>query len=119
MILVLACAVAVTGIAAAVIRGSLTARREARLVRQAAQAELLCEAGAMRARHRLLTEPDYRSETWTPDLSSIGYAFAEVVIESGESVEPGFKEFRVQAGVGGLEPSEPIIHKSLVFVVRQ
>jgi type II secretory pathway component PulK len=64
LICVLACLVVVTGIAVAMVKSALMARKAVRQERQKAQVELLLEAGIQRAVARFASDTDYAGESW-------------------------------------------------------
>ena len=68
MVGVLACLLIGTVLISLSLQSALRGRREARLERQLAQTEWLCEGGAIRAVAALQKSADYQGETWQPKL---------------------------------------------------
>jgi type II secretory pathway component PulK len=64
LICVLACLLVVTGLAVAMVKSALIARKAVRTERQHAQVQFLLEAGAQRAADQLTRDDSYRGETW-------------------------------------------------------
>jgi Tfp pilus assembly protein PilX len=56
--------------AAALMRSIIVVHRQSRLNQHQLQADWLAEAAVRRAMVRLAAEPDYRGETWRPQVSS-------------------------------------------------
>ncbi len=81
---VLACLLVATVITALTVQSALRGRREARLDRQLAQTEWLCEGGILRAVQELRKSPAYAGETWRPELAiePFGDAVVEIQVES-------------------------------------
>lgn len=64
LICVLTCLLVVSGLAVAMLKSALQARKAVRLERHRAQAELLLEAGILRAVDKLSHDAEYRGEVW-------------------------------------------------------
>jgi Tfp pilus assembly protein PilX len=56
--------------AAALMRSIVVVHRQSRVNQQQLQAEWLAEAAVSRVKARLAAEPDYRGETWRPQISA-------------------------------------------------
>lgn len=70
LICVLACLIAVTALIGSTTQAALRARHAARLQKQVRQAELLLEAGVLRAAQQLKKSASYEGEQWRPRLLS-------------------------------------------------
>jgi len=75
--------------AAALMRGIVAVHRQSRVNQQQLQAEWLAEAAVSRAMVRLAAEPDYRGETWRPQISSgsTERGVAEILVEPTSASE--------------------------------
>lgn len=69
LIAVLACLLVGVLIAGLTLQTAMRGRREAKLQRQLAQTEWLCEGGIVRAVAALKHSTEYTGETWQPDLN--------------------------------------------------
>jgi Tfp pilus assembly protein PilX len=69
--------------AAALMRSIVVVHRQSRSNQQQLQAEWLADAAVSRAAARLAAEPDYRGETWQPQISPADteHGLAEIRIE--------------------------------------
>ncbi|QDV47001.1 hypothetical protein Enr13x_69100 [Stieleria neptunia] len=69
MIGVLACLIVVGSLIGLIAKDAVSARRETRIRLQMHQSQRLLDAGILRAAIQSKRNPDYRGETWQPQLS--------------------------------------------------
>ncbi len=74
LICVLTCLLVVSGLAVAMLKSALQARQAVRLERHRAQAELLLEAGILRAVDKLSHDAEYRGEVWELPAATLSTA---------------------------------------------
>lgn len=70
-VLVLICLLVVVSFVGTMLQSAVRARRQLQTERNRRQAELLLDAGIDRASYRLVAEPEYRGEIWTPDSTAL------------------------------------------------
>jgi type II secretory pathway component PulK len=81
LIAALVCLLIVMALLGSMLQGSLRARRQMHVQRDLRQCELLLQAGAERAVHRLATQADYRGESWAvPAEQIVGTGEGQVTI---------------------------------------
>src|SRR5262245_45121579 len=88
LVMTLVVLVLVAILAAAFTAGLVNARRRALLAERGAQARLLADAGAARARARLARDPAYEGETWSIPAGELGGPDAATVVVAIEK-RPG------------------------------
>lgn len=88
IIAALVCLLIVMALLGAMLQGTLRARRQMHVERDLRQCELLLQAGAERAVHRLAQESDYRGETWTVSANAnLGLADGQVTIAASRAAD--------------------------------
>jgi Tfp pilus assembly protein PilX len=80
LICVLTCLLIVTGLAVAMVKSALNARKAVRSELQQAQAQFLLEAGIQRAVDRLSRDANYQGETWELPAASLNDSAPAIVI---------------------------------------
>jgi hypothetical protein len=116
LVAALVCLLIVMGILGAMLQGALRERRQLHRERDLRQTELLLRAGVERAVFRLVSDSDYRGETWNvPAEEIVGSGSARVTIEvSRPANEPGSQISVVAEYPAGNETS---IRRSDTFTV--
>ena len=99
LICALACLLIVSALMMALVKSSLTARRETRLRLQMRQTEFLLDAGVMRAAEKLASSADYSGETWQP--KNAVNRFRGAFVKIGVQDTNGAKLVTVTASLGG------------------
>ncbi|TWU28053.1 hypothetical protein [Bythopirellula polymerisocia] len=112
LICVLACLVIITSMVTATIRSALRSHLEVRQQRNLRQAELILEAGILRARQQVLADPDYKGEVWQLAVDTIpGTDSATIEIATQPAVEA--RQINVTARLG--EDSHRRIQRTYTF----
>lgn len=114
---VLACLVVVTSLCGSLLHTVLRDRHQVRVQQQLMQTELLCEAGVMRAATQLKNSPQYAGETWTPDLESAGWPYAQVDIEVDIVDESRELTVRIVARLGRSSDEFDTLQRSHTFAL--
>ncbi len=85
-------------ISSVAVQTALRGRREARLQRQLAQTQWLCEGGLVRAAAALRKSPDYTGETWQPDLATepMRDAVVEIKVQPQEDAAQAASQKEIQ-----------------------
>jgi type II secretory pathway component PulJ len=79
---------------------AIRARRSIQKSHQLRQTQYLLDAGVLRCARQLQASPEYRGETWHPDLESLERFNPEVVIAAEETEQLGVLQVTVVAQMG-------------------
>jgi type II secretory pathway component PulK len=85
LICVLTCLLIVSGLAVAMVKSALTARKAVRTELKQAQTQFVLEAGIQRAVDKLSRDPDYQGETWdlpAEALNDVAPASVEITVKT-------------------------------------
>ncbi len=117
---VLACLLIGTVLTALTVQSALRGRREARLERQLAQTEWLCEGGIVRAVAALRKSTDYQGETWQPELGIEPLRAAEIEIKvTADLSESKSWTIQVVARLDSTTDSDGPMQRSRTVTVNQ
>lgn len=117
---VLACLLVGTVLTALTVQSALRGRREARLERQLAQTDWLCEGGIVRAVAALRKSTDYQGETWQPELGI--EPLREAIVEIKVTADPSeTKSWSIQvvARLDSTTDNDGPMQRSRTLTVKQ
>ncbi len=116
---VLACLLIGSVLVGLTVQSALRNRREARLTRQLAQTEWLCEGGLIRAVSALSKSAEYPGETWQPELGlePLGKAVVEIAVQAG--AEPDTWDVRVVARLDSTTDSDGPMQRTKTLSVHR
>lgn len=100
LVCVLVCMGVATTIMSLSTVSAIRARRSIQKSHQLRQTQYLLDAGVLRCARQLQASPEYRGETWHPDLESLERFNPEVVIAAVETEQSGVLQVTVVAQMG-------------------
>jgi type II secretory pathway pseudopilin PulG len=119
LICVMVCLGIVTALIATSTQFALRSRRETRVQRQLLQVDFLCEAGYLRAKSQLSQSPEYRGETWRPQVPELGDVMIEIDIAIRPSDNGDAEVVEVSASLSETANPTQSVRKSHPFEINQ